>query len=407
MKLTTISVFLLACLSLKAAVETQYLQGLTSPVQANIDSRVLDTGDTMTGNLRWSGTTIPGLVPNNLTAIQIGNLVAPPVASTVFNTTSGKLNMWDGAVWNELRIGTYVRTTGDTMTGPLVIQGGAVVASTPVLDLSQTWNNGAVTFTGLKFNITDSASASASLFFDWQVGGVSKASVRKDGLIKAAFLESSGVYFGTLADTILVRGGVGTLDLRNLSNAQTFQVYGTADAGLLNYRRIRTTMTTGGAATIAAEGLGTGVSGNSLAFAVGSSASPTTVLSFGSSGTSATLNTGIVLYFGGSSSGISAPSDGIFKLSNNAGTGFSRLNFGGDTSSFPALRRTTTNIEAVLADNSDWAGVQSRYHRISSGSPEGVVTAPVGCLFSRIDGGAGTTLYVKESGSGNTGWVAK
>lgn len=42
-----------------------------------------------------------------------------------------------------------------------------------------------------------------------------------------------------------------------------------------------------------------------------------------------------------------------------------------------------------------------------SGSPEGVVTAPVGSLYSRNDGGANTTLYVKESGTGNTGWVAK
>lgn len=42
-----------------------------------------------------------------------------------------------------------------------------------------------------------------------------------------------------------------------------------------------------------------------------------------------------------------------------------------------------------------------------SGTPEGAVTAPVGSLFSRTDGGAATTLYVKESGSGNTGWVAK
>lgn len=42
-----------------------------------------------------------------------------------------------------------------------------------------------------------------------------------------------------------------------------------------------------------------------------------------------------------------------------------------------------------------------------SGTPEGAVTAPVGSLFTRTDGGANTTLYVKESGSSNTGWVAK
>jgi hypothetical protein len=45
--------------------------------------------------------------------------------------------------------------------------------------------------------------------------------------------------------------------------------------------------------------------------------------------------------------------------------------------------------------------------RTGSGSPEGVITAGVGSLYTRTDGGAGTTLYVKESGTGNTGWVAK
>jgi hypothetical protein len=42
-----------------------------------------------------------------------------------------------------------------------------------------------------------------------------------------------------------------------------------------------------------------------------------------------------------------------------------------------------------------------------TGSPETVVTAPVGALYTRTDGGANTTQYIKESGSGNTGWVAK
>lgn len=42
-----------------------------------------------------------------------------------------------------------------------------------------------------------------------------------------------------------------------------------------------------------------------------------------------------------------------------------------------------------------------------TGSPEGAVTAAVGTLYLRTDGGAGTSLYVKESGSGNTGWAAK
>lgn len=42
-----------------------------------------------------------------------------------------------------------------------------------------------------------------------------------------------------------------------------------------------------------------------------------------------------------------------------------------------------------------------------SGSPEGVVPADPGSLYTDTGGGAGVTLYVKESGTGNTGWVAK
>jgi len=42
------------------------------------------------------------------------------------------------------------------------------------------------------------------------------------------------------------------------------------------------------------------------------------------------------------------------------------------------------------------------------GSPENVVLGNVGWLYLRLDGGAGTCLYVKESGTATTtGWVSK
>jgi hypothetical protein len=44
--------------------------------------------------------------------------------------------------------------------------------------------------------------------------------------------------------------------------------------------------------------------------------------------------------------------------------------------------------------------------RRDAGNPEGVVNADIGSLFMRKDGSAGTCLYVKESGTGNTGWAA-
>jgi hypothetical protein len=81
--------------------------------------------------------------------------------------------------------------------------------------------------------------------------------------------------------------------------------------------------------------------------------------------------------------------------------------FGDITSSYPALKRSTTTLQVRLGDDSADAAIQSLYTRFGSGSPESVVTAPVGAIFHRTDGGAVTSFYVKESGAGNTGWVAK
>lgn len=45
--------------------------------------------------------------------------------------------------------------------------------------------------------------------------------------------------------------------------------------------------------------------------------------------------------------------------------------------------------------------------RYGAGNPEGVITANMGTMYQNSLGGAGTTLYVKESGTGNTGWIGK
>ena len=42
-----------------------------------------------------------------------------------------------------------------------------------------------------------------------------------------------------------------------------------------------------------------------------------------------------------------------------------------------------------------------------NGTPEGNVVGKISDTYRRLDGGALTSFYVKESGTGNTGWVAK
>ena len=193
----------------------------------------------------------------------------------------------------------------DKTTGKLTVGGKTVTASAPVLDLSQSWGNNLITFTGIKFNVTDTASAAGSLLMDLQVGGVSKFKVDKIGnvtiggnltlggyidflIINNSINLSGSQYFGlggsgsiinangsfgwgsssfvnanTARDLALYRDLANTLAQRNGVNAQTSRLYGTyTDAS--NYRRLTNTMSAAGVAEIKPEGAGTGATGNVL-----------------------------------------------------------------------------------------------------------------------------------------------
>lgn len=80
---------------------------------------------------------------------------------------------------------------------------GTITTSQP-LTLTETWNAAGVTFTAFKVNVTDTASATASLLADFQVGGSSKVSIRKDGALAlfgnaSPSFDNLGGYFSILA----------------------------------------------------------------------------------------------------------------------------------------------------------------------------------------------------------------
>jgi hypothetical protein len=83
------------------------------------------------------------------------------------------------------------------------------------------------------------------------------------------------------------------------------------------------------------------------------------------------------------------------------------LNFNPESDSFRIT--LSAGVEYNFSDNRIFLGGAASVPSINfgSGTPESVVTANVGSTFHRSDGGAGTSYYVKESGTGNTGWVAK
>lgn len=94
-----------------------------------------------------------------------------------------------GGIYSLQYDGTNFQLLGAGSVGlfdAITINGGTVTASTPLITETQTWNNGAVAFTANLTNITSTASAAGSLFVDYQLSGVSKFSIRKDGAVTAA-----------------------------------------------------------------------------------------------------------------------------------------------------------------------------------------------------------------------------
>ena len=178
--------------------------------------------------------------------------------------------------------------------------------TTPLLDLSGTWNTTGIA-NGIRLNITDTASNASSLLVDLQVGGTSKFKVDKTGSIAITSTSSSasifagspyfvinptfpiGLYVNSSlrqvvgssitefrAGIALTSGGLGVSPEaysyseganiwahRKSTNAQTWRLYGTyTDAS--NGRRLDVTSTTAGIFTLTATGAGTGASGNLL-----------------------------------------------------------------------------------------------------------------------------------------------
>lgn len=65
---------------------------------------------------------------------------------------------------------------------------------------------------------------------------------------------------------------------------------------------------------------------------------------------------------------------------------------------------TQRNFEALLLFLNEFA---QRFYW-GEGDPENVVAAEIGSIYFRLDGGASTTLYIKEADAGaDTGWQAK
>jgi len=326
---------------------------------------VQPTGTTAVTTWSTSGT----IFGANVVSGFAGNFIDFHVAggASVFNVTSAGR--------------TIVSTTANT-NGISIISGGVTGSNTTQAGI---FVNGTLNTSGviqgvvLASNMTTTATGAGTTLIDLRTSslGLVFATTSTGNVIAQAgygFNSDAGVYrFGAASDVILSRAASASLQLGAADAAspvaQTLRAQSVV-AGTANTASVNTTI-------IGSLATGSGTNGN-LIFQVGVSpgagstqATATTALTITGESLTASFVGPIIgngSVFAGTSSYLaisgksrfSSASDGTMMISNAAASDFSRLQFGGTTSSFPAIKRSTTSLQARLADDSAFTNIQGK-----------------------------------------------
>lgn len=238
----------------------------------------------------------------------------------------------------------YSNDTGGTLTFP---NDNLVGAKFNFAGTSKTATNGTVTLltlnggfaptsgTGIYNELTISPTIN-------QIGGangVTRGIYINPTLTAAADWRALEIANGKFKLTDTYSAGSGSLAGSALDLAATWNTTGNPTAILLNVTNTAS-----------------GVSSNFIDFQLGGS-SQFKVAKFGMITTSAgiILSSAYGINFGNSNGTITSPADGVVLLQNAAASSFGRLQFGGTTAAFPALKRASTALQVRLADDSGFA----------------------------------------------------
>lgn len=193
--------------------EINATEPLTDAAPAAWSPNIVTAGDTTTGGvakhwlLRHNGTVVSTMT--KVGALAIAGLLS--IGSASFASSAPALKASSTTL--QVRLADDSALTNLAAKG-FAATGGAITASAAAMAVTQTWNSGGVTFEVNTVDITDTASAAASTFHDYRVGGTSKNKVTKDGGITIATgtittsfpaltvtqtLNASGVSFDTIS----------------------------------------------------------------------------------------------------------------------------------------------------------------------------------------------------------------
>lgn len=285
---------------------------------------------------------------------------ASPVLAATFTTTQG-LTLTSGLA---ATFGTFTGVISTSQAGassaPAFSMTGAPFVGTGTTSVPLFYiNNGATvsswTTTGGTFFGINGPSGFGGNYIDIRTngGGTTAFTVASTGTVTAGSFSTAGGISSTRSPGVsasamtfsgaLQTGGNGTTNFPHIllqpTGTTAVSTYSTGGTGLgMNL-----------ASTFVGNFLDFHINGGGSVFLVGSGGG--LIASGNISGNSLTAGAAQFIGWGGVSRFLS-PSDGMITLSNNAQTGFTRLQFGGTTSSFPALAVSGTGLIAQLADAS-------------------------------------------------------
>lgn len=228
-------------------------------------------------------------------------------------------------------------------------------------------------------------------------GGTSTTQIATTAFVATSFLPLSG---GTLTGGLTVALGTITADQQNESGTATWNNAGVT----FTARKINITDTASNAASLLDDLQVAGSSkwkvdktGNVTAagsvtatsLALGASTASNSGFTVGQSTGAFTVPPGGFFVFTGRGN-MFASADGVWGMTNNAGTGFSRLAFGDVTSSFPAIKRNGTALNFRLGDD----------------SADAAITAAGGTFSGVVFNAASTTNYLGTTTSAADTMVA-
>jgi hypothetical protein len=245
-----------------------------------------------------------------------------------------------------------LNTYRDLKLRSLISSNETVTSSTPILNLTQTWNSGATTFKAITLDVTDTTSASASKFLDFSLGGTSKFSVDKNGNVSLNNLTVNGTHNITMTAT--PGGTSGQIQYNNGgslggmsgstisgSNMTLTGTFGATSATLTG--GTITTSTPAVTATQTWNNVATTFTGLSLDVTDTASASGSKLLD---------LMVGSSTKFSVDKAGGLTASSGVFS-GNIDLSSTSEIRFG-NTASYPKLRRVTNRLEVYRYDGTGY-----------------------------------------------------